>query len=166
MAFNSKIGRLAVLLAACLLLLSVQGTAVAQTGRAVGAASGYVLGIDEDSNLVFENGSKFDLWGLEVTNAERLTEFVVGQKAICFILAVQDGVGVADCHLQARPSEQIMGKTAPNELHLFVWLAELGVANRKCSNADMKLDVLTSSRGFTYTCPESGKPYRNIRFKL
>ncbi len=114
----------------------------------------------DDGLLTFEFSEKrpgpktesFRFWGISITRAEELSLLLRDRVLSCQQIYEIDRVGYVDCLASpSRGAEHLLSGTTRNWLDLFVWLPELGLAEKHC-NLPKQLQILTSDPAAIYFC--------------
>lgn len=124
---------------------------------AVGTMNGTVRNLNSEADIIFAGGERVHLWGLKITDIQRVSQILSNKTVACSILSSRDDTLTADCLLL--PSEASLG-AKKNYIDLFTWLVEFGVADYHCSDFERNLGPIVHARGYRYTCEQAQNPTR------
>ena len=113
------------------------------------AVEGVITSFQSPSSIVVEGEDEIRLWGLKIVKEASAKEILVGRSTLCIIVFFEDGIPVADCKL--RPNgQQVQGYHRSNDLDLFTWFFQMGIAQKVCSAKSRKLNIV-DHRNYGYS---------------
>lgn len=128
-----------------------------QTTSAVGTLNGTIQNVNSEGDIILVDGTRVHLWGLKITGIDSANQLLANKSMACAILARYDDTLTADCILL--PSKASRGAKR-NNIDLFTWLVEFGIADYHCSDFERKLGSVMHARGYLYACEPSQTPTR------
>ena len=138
--------------------------AQARLRTALGLITGVVSAVKNNGDIILENNARIDFWGLEILDKIELERLLIGREIFCAVIGEQDDVFVSDCVIYAKRHDPPRISRDRFILDLFAWLQEFGIAEAKCSKADISLGSTPHARGLFYKCDAGADPSRSARF--
>ncbi len=129
-----------------------------------GVSSGVVSTVESNGDIILEDGARIDFWGLEILDKIELERLLIGRVIVCSVIGEQDNIFVSDCVIYAKRHDPPLISRDLFRLDLFPWLQEFGIAEAKCSKADISLGSTPHARGLFYKCDAGADPSRSARF--